>query len=97
MILYNKNKNNIGTIILKNPPVNALSNTMLDKFHKIIDKIKRDNKIRVLIIKSDLKVFCAGADLKERQFMNKSETLKTVDKIRELFYRIEKLSIPMQK
>ena len=95
MILYKKNKINIGIVILKNPPVNALSASMLDRFYEIIDKIERDKKLRVLIIKSELKVFCAGADLKERQFMNKSETLETVDKIRELFYKIEKLPIPV--
>ena len=95
IISFIKDRNKIGIITLNNPPVNALSKQMLSKFHKIIDKLKNDSDLRVIIILSNLKDYCAGADLKEREYMNQAETKANVKAIRNLFNKIESLPCPI--
>jgi methylglutaconyl-CoA hydratase len=50
---------------------------------------------RVLIVESSVdRVFCAGADLKERAQMNEREVSEFVTNLRSTFARLEKLEIP---
>lgn len=55
----------ITTLTLSAPPVNAISEAWLQAFESRLDEIEGDPRCTVLHIRSDQKVFCAGADLAE--------------------------------
>jgi len=55
----------VATLILCRPPVNAISEAWLHAFALEIDRIEADRTCKALHIRSDQKVFCAGADLDE--------------------------------
>jgi len=59
-------ENHIAVVTLNNPPVNALSRTMNDEIIHVMDWISETPDVRVVVIASGMKVFCAGADLKGR-------------------------------
>ena len=79
-------------IILDNPPVNALSKSLVQELNLAIDFIS--NKYQGMIIKSDNYGFSAGADLKERSKMSDEETLIMIKKYKALFKKIESLPFP---
>jgi enoyl-CoA hydratase len=63
--IYEKGEG-IGTIKLNRPQrMNALSNEFLRELNLLIDDIKKDDEVRVLIITGDEKVFAVGADINE--------------------------------
>lgn len=55
----------VARITLDDPPVNAIGADWLDAFAAILDRIARADDCAVLHVRSDLRVFCAGADLVE--------------------------------
>lgn len=64
-ITYEKDES-IGVIKLNRPKkMNALSNELLRELDQIIDDIKKDDEVRVLIITGEGKFFAAGADINE--------------------------------
>ena len=86
----------IGILKLNRPnAANAFSLKLLDDFNQQLDDIEQNDQLRVLIITAvGEKVFCAGADLKERASMGEEEVVKTVGKIGDLVSRVEQLKIP---
>lgn len=56
---------NIAVLLLNRPPVNAISDELITLFNKKLDELTARSDWNVLQIRSDLKVFCAGADLVE--------------------------------
>ncbi|KAI8625485.1 putative enoyl-CoA hydratase/isomerase family protein [Xylariaceae sp. FL1651] len=75
---------------------NAISSQMLQELSDEIKEIHTDSgQIRALIIASAADdVFCAGADLKERKTMSRSETQAFLGTMRDVFSRLETLPIP---
>ncbi len=55
----------IARITMCNPPVNALSRAWADEFFGVIDGLEARDDWRVLVIRSNQKVFSAGGDLKQ--------------------------------
>ena len=53
----------VATLCLNGPPVNAISTGLLDRFNTHLDALAQRTDWHVLHIRSELKVFCAGADL----------------------------------
>ena len=88
--------NNIMYLSLNNPKSrNALSNMMIQDLNHCLGQINDDKEARVLIIRSNIdKVFCAGADLKERLSMGNDEVEAFVDKLRSSFHSISTLPFP---
>ncbi|MSP04314.1 MAG: enoyl-CoA hydratase/isomerase family protein [Acetobacteraceae bacterium] len=87
---------NIATITMANAPVNAMSNAWMATFHTHLDVLDRRNDWAVLHIRSALKIFCAGAELKEmRARFNTAGGIKAqINVIRDyqlLYDRIESL------
>ena len=60
-------KKGIAEIILDCPPVNALTSTEWLDLAANIDNLSHNNNVRVIVISSKGKGFCAGADVKELQ------------------------------
>ena len=48
---------------LSRPPVNALDDTLIAQLPAVLDTAIADDSVAVLHIRSDQRVFCAGADL----------------------------------
>lgn len=89
--------NGIVLITLNRPDAaNALSTKMLQELKAILDLCKFDPSIRCVIITgAGEKVFCAGADLKERAGMDAQNVKKTVSLIRNCINQIEDLPQPV--
>ena len=56
---------NVATLTMNNPPVNAMSDAWVASFHAHLDALDKREDWAVLHIRSALKIFCAGAELKE--------------------------------
>ena len=90
-------KNESGVIIvgLDRPKVNALNGELLGELSSLCDQIKADPTARVLILRSELDNFCAGADLKERQGMGEEEVKHFVKQvIGGTIHKIGEIAIP---
>jgi methylglutaconyl-CoA hydratase len=74
---------------------NSLSKQMLSEFNAAVSELQNDSKLRAIVVKSTVdKVFCAGADLKERATMADSEVAPFVQKLRNAFHAVSKLPVP---
>ncbi|CAK9833193.1 Methylglutaconyl-CoA hydratase, mitochondrial [Anthophora retusa] len=89
--------NGIVVLGLNRPTVcNALGKTLVNQCSDAISSIREDTKLRVLIIRSLVpKIFCAGADLRERVKMDNSEISKFVSFLRNMMNNIECLPTPV--
>jgi hypothetical protein len=56
----------IALVTLNRPPVNALNRAMRERIVSIFDEISERRDVRVAILTGAGKVFCSGADLKDR-------------------------------
>jgi enoyl-CoA hydratase len=91
-------KGRIASCLMLAPPVNAISESFLEAFQETLDRIERNPEVHVLVIRSGLKHFCAGADLTTvRQFFQFQDGAQRmvafVRKFHELFNRIEALPL----
>jgi len=74
---------------------NAFSAQMLSEFNLAVAEVQADSSIKALIVSSTVpKVFCAGADLKERAAMAENEVEAFVDQLRGAFSALEALPMP---
>lgn len=89
--------NGIAVIGLNRPAAcNAFGRTLVDQLSNAISSVRADTKLRVLIIRSLVpKVFCSGADLRERSKMDNSEVLKFVSSLRSIMCNVESLPTPV--
>jgi enoyl-CoA hydratase len=86
----------VTTLTLSRPPVNAISEDWVRAFEAKLDELSGAAPCRVLHIRSDQRVFCAGADLNEvRERMNMRDGADRmyayVAAIQRLYARIEHL------
>lgn len=58
--------NYIAVVTLDRPPVNAMNREMRQRLIEVFDEISNRDDARVAVLRSGQKVFCAGADLKDR-------------------------------
>jgi enoyl-CoA hydratase len=84
----------IATLTLNRPPVNAISEQWLRLFNGRLDELAARSDWTVLRIRSGQRVFCAGADLKEMRARIEApdgpdRTYAYVAGIQRLFARIE--------
>ncbi|XP_062146787.1 probable enoyl-CoA hydratase 2, mitochondrial [Alnus glutinosa] len=74
---------------------NAIGKDMLRGLQETFEAIERDPSANVVMICSSVpRVFCAGADLKERKTMNPSEVHLFVNSLRSTFSILEALCLP---
>lgn len=86
----------VATVTLSRPPVNAISDEWLGQFNAVLDQLADRADWKVLHLRSDQKVFCAGADLNEiRERIEAPDgpdrMYSHVAAIQRLFARIENL------
>ncbi|XP_057566955.1 enoyl-CoA hydratase domain-containing protein 2, mitochondrial isoform X2 [Hippopotamus amphibius kiboko] len=85
------------TEILMNRPSarNALGNVFVSELLEALAQLREDRQVRVLIFRSGVKgVFCAGADLKEREQMSEAEVGIFVQRLRGLMNEIAAFPAP---
>jgi len=83
-------------VTLSRPPVNAINGAWIDRFNAILDGLEQRGDIAVLHIRSDQKVFSAGADLAVIRDCFASADgpdamVATVRRLQALYDRIERL------
>jgi methylglutaconyl-CoA hydratase len=75
---------------------NSLSKAMLAEFNAAVKSVSADKAARVVIISSNVpKVFCAGADLKERATMPESQIADFVAQLRDAFQAVANIPVPV--
>ncbi|KAL6183471.1 hypothetical protein ACLB2K_044882 [Fragaria x ananassa] len=86
----------IVEVSLERPQVrNAIGKDMLKGLQNTLEAIRKDSSVKVLLLCSKVpKVFCAGADLKERKMMTATEVRDFVNKLCATFSFLEVLPIP---
>ncbi|XP_034181398.2 methylglutaconyl-CoA hydratase, mitochondrial [Osmia lignaria lignaria] len=89
--------NGIAVLGLNRPNVcNTLGKTLVNQLTDAISSMKEDSKLQVLIIRSMIpKIFCAGADLRERTIMDTKGTAQFVSCLRNMMNNIESLPTPV--
>lgn len=88
--------NSIAVLTLSRPPVNAISDEFIDCFDGKLDDLTLRSDWKVLHVRSDQKVFCAGADLAQVRTRfdapdGPDRTYSFVAKLQGLFHRLEQL------
>ncbi|KAG6513902.1 probable enoyl-CoA hydratase 2, mitochondrial isoform X1 [Zingiber officinale] len=74
---------------------NAIGKAMLQGLQNALKTIGNDSSTNVVVVSSSVpRVFCAGADLKERKLMTTSEVRQFVNSLRSTFLSLELLSVP---
>ncbi|XP_054751385.1 methylglutaconyl-CoA hydratase, mitochondrial-like isoform X2 [Lytechinus pictus] len=74
---------------------NAISRNLLNLFEEAVAKVRFDNNVRALIIRSEAPgIFCAGADLKERIMMPQEEVGPFVARLRKAILSFSDLPMP---
>jgi len=84
----------VRVMTLDRPPVNALGRALVDDITAAAQQIAADGAARVLIVRSALKHFCAGADLKERQGMSLDDVRAFVPRLAGACNALAALEIP---
>jgi len=85
------------TIVTLDRPAarNSLGKNLLGELQDAVAALHHDRETRVVIFNSAVeKVFCAGADLKERATMPEEEVGPFVERLRATFTAIEQLPMP---
>ena len=66
-----KKEGNVGTIILNRPKaLNSFNQELIEDFHQVLDEVKKDEEIRVVILTGNGKAFSAGGDLFHLEQLN---------------------------
>lgn len=85
----------VATLTLNRPDSrNALDSAMCDELLAATQAATVDENVRVVIVRANGPVFCAGADLKERQGMNEDQVRARRLKAFAAYDALERLSMP---
>ncbi|XP_054429182.1 enoyl-CoA hydratase domain-containing protein 2, mitochondrial isoform X2 [Pteronotus mesoamericanus] len=86
----------ITEVIMNRPHArNALGYVFVSELLEALAQLREDRQVRVLLFRSAVKgVFCAGADLKEREQMNDAEVGVWVQRLRGLMNEIAAFPAP---
>ena len=88
----------IARVTLCQAPVNAVNDAWIDRLNAVLDQVEARNDIKVLWLRSDQKVFCAGADLEfmRARFLTEEGRVLMVAftrRMQEVYARIERLPL----
>lgn len=60
----------VATISLNNPPANVLARKVLKELNEVLESIRDNSEVRVVLFKGEGRFFSAGADIKEFTIMS---------------------------
>ncbi|KAK7888970.1 hypothetical protein WMY93_024530 [Mugilogobius chulae] len=85
----------VAVLMCRHRAKNALGHVFVSQMREVLSSLPTDTAARVVIFRSMVpRVFCAGADLKERALMNNSESDLFVHGLRSLMTQIAVLPMP---
>lgn len=58
-------KDHVATVTINRPPANALARGVILEINTLLDAVKNDDSVRVVLLKGEGRFFSAGADIKE--------------------------------
>jgi enoyl-CoA hydratase len=87
----------VAVVALARPPVNALGRDIREELLRTFDSLRERADVRAIVLTARGKVFCAGADIKERQVLGAEpgDHLRANRLTRELFYAVLDSSKPV--
>ena len=85
----------VEILILRHPPVNALSTALLDELEQRLAEVASDASTRCVVLTGDGQYFSAGADLKEVATIGLDDAPRIVARGQALFTRIEQFAHPV--
>lgn len=97
LVHYQVIDDKIAVVTLNRPQAaNAMSHQLLNDLNDVINKLEQNKQIVcTIIVGAGDRVFCAGADLKERKGMSDDQVIQTVQYIGQTVMRIENLPMPV--
>jgi len=84
-------KDNIAEIVLNNPPVNIMTQAMMEEINFVLEELIKDQKLHLLLFKSEGKHFSAGADVAEH---TKEKCKEMIPEFSNLFFNLNKIKCP---
>jgi len=89
-------ENNVATVTIDHPPVNALNADVYRDLHDVMDELEENKKVRAIILTGKgEKAFAAGADVKEMAEKNIKDLNQMNKRSRAAYSKIENLSKPV--
>lgn len=97
LVVVERNESGITHLVLNRAEgKNSLSKAMLKEFCEELVALQEDDATNVVVVSSSVpKVFCAGADLKERKTMAEEEIPNFVEQLRTAFTAVDDLPMPV--
>ena len=92
---HKREDDGVEILVLKNPPVNALSTALLAELDQQVRALEADRSARAVVLTGDGQYFSAGADLKEMATMDLANAPEVVRRGHELYGRIAHLRVPV--
>jgi len=93
-----KTEDRVAWVALNRPDVrNAFNEVMIAELIHVLDRVERDDSVRVLVLTGKGKAFCAGADLnwmKKMKNFTVEENYKDALELAELMYKLYHLPKP---
>lgn len=88
---------NVATVTMDRPPVNAVSPELLDALTSAFDALSDRDDVRAAILTGAGRVFCAGADLKSRgaRSHEHGDSRRHSRRARETFHSIVECRVPV--
>ena len=97
--MANLNSEDIGDgirrLTMSRAPVNALNGEFLIELEAAFRNANEDKTVRVLLLNSDLKVLCAGMDLKEASEFSDAEQTAIVDGMNATYLELYRMTKPV--
>ncbi|MEU5899374.1 enoyl-CoA hydratase/isomerase family protein [Streptomyces venezuelae] len=85
----------VGTIRLDRPPMNALDIATQDRLKELAEEATRRDDVRAVVIYGGEKVFAAGADIKEMQAMDHAAMVVRSGALQESFTAVARIPKPV--
>jgi enoyl-CoA hydratase/carnithine racemase len=94
-VVRQREDDGVELLVLRNPPVNALSTGLLGELSTAVDAIGADRTVRAVVVTGDGAYFSAGADLKEMATIDLAQAPAIAGAGQELFRRLAVLPVPV--
>jgi enoyl-CoA hydratase len=87
----------VATVTLNRPPVNAFGRAIRQEMIAVFDALHDRKDVRAIVLTGSGRIFCAGADIKERTLMTgePGEYGRLNRLVREVFYSVMECSKPV--
>lgn len=82
---------NIAEIILNNPPVNIMTQVMMEEINSVLEDLIADDQLHLLIFRAEGKHFSAGADVAEH---TKEKCPEMIPEFMKIFSQLNNINCP---